>query len=128
MCHDHSHELFSRLRAKGLTMFFISFVLELIMICKVIEITTLNTFKCLFHCDTLVAFRLDCEQVTVIAVFLKLLLTCPTYFYLGTERLHLRSAEEYRYLNQSNCLSIDNVDDAEEFRHLRVGLNYCRGL
>ncbi|KAG0563594.1 hypothetical protein KC19_8G043800 [Ceratodon purpureus] len=39
------------------------------------------------------------------------------------ERLHLKSAKEYRYLNQSNCLSIDNVDDAEEFKRLRTAMN-----
>ncbi|GAU18088.1 hypothetical protein TSUD_51990 [Trifolium subterraneum] len=32
------------------------------------------------------------------------------------ERLNLRSAEDYKYLRQSNCYSITGVDDAEEFR------------
>ncbi|XLT37459.1 hypothetical protein HN873_068751, partial [Arachis hypogaea] len=32
------------------------------------------------------------------------------------EKLNLRSAEEYKYLRQSNCYSIVGVNDAEEFR------------
>ncbi|MCH80458.1 myosin-J heavy chain-like, partial [Trifolium medium] len=32
------------------------------------------------------------------------------------EKLNLRSAEDYKYLRQSNCYSITGVDDAEEFR------------
>ncbi|KAK1390224.1 Myosin-1 [Heracleum sosnowskyi] len=32
------------------------------------------------------------------------------------EKLNLKSANEYRYLSQSNCYSISGVDDAEEFR------------
>jgi len=31
-----------------------------------------------------------------------------------------RPAQEYHYLNQSDCLSIDNIDDAEQFHILRV--------
>ncbi|XP_024384280.1 myosin-1 isoform X2 [Physcomitrium patens] len=38
-------------------------------------------------------------------------------------RLSLRPAKEYRYLNQSSCLSIDNVDDAKQFRHLRNAMS-----
>ncbi|KAK1387438.1 hypothetical protein POM88_015616 [Heracleum sosnowskyi] len=32
------------------------------------------------------------------------------------EKLNLKSANEYKYLSQSNCYSISGVDDAEEFR------------
>lgn len=32
------------------------------------------------------------------------------------ERINLRPAKDYRYLNQSSCLHIDNVDDAARFR------------
>ncbi|AES62989.1 P-loop nucleoside triphosphate hydrolase superfamily protein [Medicago truncatula] len=32
------------------------------------------------------------------------------------EKLNLRSVEDYKYLRQSNCYSINDVDDAEEFR------------
>ncbi|KAG0602597.1 hypothetical protein M758_10G025900 [Ceratodon purpureus] len=39
------------------------------------------------------------------------------------DRLKLRSAKEYRYLNQSNCMSIDNVDDAKQFQSLRNAMN-----
>lgn len=39
------------------------------------------------------------------------------------ERLHIRFAKDYRYLNQSGCLSIDNVDDAKEFQLLRNAMN-----
>jgi myosin-5 len=36
------------------------------------------------------------------------------------EKLNLRSAEDYKYLRQSNCYSISGVDDAEEFRIVTV--------
>jgi hypothetical protein len=38
----------------------------------------------------------------------------------GSECVKLRPAQEYHYLNQSDCLSIDNIDDAEQFHILRV--------
>ncbi|KAJ4875611.1 Myosin-2 [Raphanus sativus] len=34
------------------------------------------------------------------------------------ERLKLKAASEYTYLNQSDCLTIDRVDDAQKFRKL----------
>ncbi|CAH8348628.1 unnamed protein product [Eruca vesicaria subsp. sativa] len=34
------------------------------------------------------------------------------------ERLKLKPASEYTYLNQSDCLTIDGVDDAQKFRKL----------
>ncbi|KAL0646398.1 hypothetical protein Bca4012_044689 [Brassica carinata] len=34
------------------------------------------------------------------------------------ERLKLKTASEYTYLNQSDCLTIDRVDDAQKFRKL----------
>uniref|UniRef100_M4E1Q8 Myosin motor domain-containing protein n=1 Tax=Brassica campestris TaxID=3711 RepID=M4E1Q8_BRACM len=34
------------------------------------------------------------------------------------ERLKLKTASEYTYLNQSDCLTIDGVDDAQKFRKL----------
>lgn len=37
-----------------------------------------------------------------------------------TERLNLKSASEYKYLNQSDCLAIANVDDAKKFQELLV--------
>ncbi|KAG7012827.1 Myosin-1 [Cucurbita argyrosperma subsp. argyrosperma] len=39
------------------------------------------------------------------------------------ERLNLRRAEEYKYLSQSNCFSINRVNDAEEFRIVTEALN-----
>ncbi|XP_024403089.1 myosin-3 isoform X2 [Physcomitrium patens] len=39
------------------------------------------------------------------------------------ERLYVRSAKEYRYLDQSSCLSIEKVDDAKNFQHLKSALN-----
>lgn len=37
-----------------------------------------------------------------------------------SEKLNLRSVEDYKYLRQSNCYSINDVDDAEEFRIVTV--------
>ena len=39
---------------------------------------------------------------------------------LFVERLKLKTASEYTYLNQSDCLTIDRVDDAQKFRKLLV--------
>jgi len=39
------------------------------------------------------------------------------------ERLNLRPVEEYCYLNQSNCLTIDEVDDAEKFQAMMESLS-----
>jgi len=36
------------------------------------------------------------------------------------ERLNLRAASEYKYLNQSDCMTIDGVDDAKKFHRLMV--------
>lgn len=38
--------------------------------------------------------------------------------------LNLKSADEYKYLQQSNCYSITGVDDAEEFRVVKVGFHF----
>ena len=35
-------------------------------------------------------------------------------------RINLRPAKDYRYLNQSDCLEIGNVDDAARFRGMLV--------
>lgn len=39
-----------------------------------------------------------------------------------SDKLKLKGASEYKYLNQSGCLVIHGVDDAEEFRKLLVSL------
>lgn len=39
------------------------------------------------------------------------------------ERLNLRAASEYKYLNQSECMKIDGVDDAKKFHRLKKALN-----
>ncbi|KAH9288716.1 hypothetical protein KI387_032833, partial [Taxus chinensis] len=39
------------------------------------------------------------------------------------ERLNLKPAEEYFYLNQSNCLTIDDFDDAQRFKIMLEALN-----
>ncbi|XP_047951601.1 myosin-2-like isoform X2 [Salvia hispanica] len=41
-------------------------------------------------------------------------------------RLRLRSASEYKYLNQSDCLQIPNIDDAQKFHHLMGALDSIR--
>ncbi|XP_074370056.1 myosin-2-like [Apium graveolens] len=39
------------------------------------------------------------------------------------EKLNLKAASEYKYLNQSSCLAIPNVDDAKKFAQLMEALN-----
>ncbi|KAL5548017.1 hypothetical protein UlMin_003248 [Ulmus minor] len=39
------------------------------------------------------------------------------------ERLNLRMASEYKYLNQSDCLTLDGVSDAQQFRMLTEALD-----
>ncbi|KAG2245357.1 hypothetical protein Bca52824_092781 [Brassica carinata] len=39
------------------------------------------------------------------------------------ERLNLKAASEYNYLNQSNCLTIDRIDDAQKFHKLMEAFN-----
>lgn len=39
------------------------------------------------------------------------------------EKLNLKSANEYKYLRQSNCYSINGVDDAEQFRIVTEALD-----
>ncbi|CAK8535181.1 unnamed protein product [Lathyrus sativus] len=38
-------------------------------------------------------------------------------------RLNLRAASEYKYLNQSDCMTIDWVDDAKKFHRLKKALD-----
>ncbi|XP_061367190.1 myosin-2-like isoform X2 [Gastrolobium bilobum] len=42
------------------------------------------------------------------------------------ERLNLRTTSEYKYLNQSGCLTIDGVDDAKNFQQLTKALDTVR--
>ncbi|KAF1866956.1 hypothetical protein Lal_00018342 [Lupinus albus] len=42
------------------------------------------------------------------------------------ERLNLRVAGEYKYLNQSDCMTIDGVDDAKNFHRLMEALDVVR--
>ncbi|KAG5376487.1 hypothetical protein IGI04_041083, partial [Brassica rapa subsp. trilocularis] len=36
------------------------------------------------------------------------------------KKLKLKAASEYNYLNQSNCLTIDRIDDSQKFHKLMV--------
>ncbi|KAK4787497.1 hypothetical protein SAY86_011330 [Trapa natans] len=42
------------------------------------------------------------------------------------ERLNLKLAQEYNYLNQSGCLTIDGLDDAKRFHTLLEAMNIVR--
>ncbi|CAJ1957019.1 unnamed protein product [Sphenostylis stenocarpa] len=42
------------------------------------------------------------------------------------ERLNLRTASEYKYLNQSDCITIDGVNDAKKFNRLMKALDVIR--
>ncbi|XP_019435284.1 PREDICTED: myosin-2-like [Lupinus angustifolius] len=42
------------------------------------------------------------------------------------ERLNLRSVSDYKYLNQSDCMTICNVDDAKKFHQLMKALDTVR--
>jgi myosin-5 len=48
---------------------------------------------------------------------------CFLFVYDATECVKVRPAQEYHYLNHSDCLSIDKVDDAEQFYLLRRAMN-----
>lgn len=37
-------------------------------------------------------------------------------FMFCTEKINLKNAHEYKYLQQSNCYTIPGVNDAEQFR------------
>ncbi|XP_017247595.1 myosin-2 [Daucus carota subsp. sativus] len=39
------------------------------------------------------------------------------------EKLNLKAASQYKYLNQSSCLAIHNIDDAQKFAQLMEALN-----
>ncbi|XP_028058214.1 myosin-1-like isoform X2 [Camellia sinensis] len=43
--------------------------------------------------------------------------------FLISETLNLKSANEYKYLRQSNCYSISGVDDARQFRIVMEALD-----
>lgn len=47
-------------------------------------------------------------------------LTCEIILVFFAERLSLRAATEYKYLNQSDCITIAGVDDAKKFHQLVV--------
>ncbi|CAN6915246.1 unnamed protein product [Brassica oleracea] len=50
--------------------------------------------------------------------------TCePFLMVLLAERLNLKAASEYNYLNQSNCLTIDRIDDVQKFHKLMEAFN-----
>ncbi|CAF2150248.1 unnamed protein product [Brassica napus] len=50
--------------------------------------------------------------------------TCEQFLMvLLAERLNLKEASEYNYLNQSNCLTIDRIDDAQKFHKLMEAFN-----
>ncbi|KAJ4830636.1 hypothetical protein Tsubulata_036747 [Turnera subulata] len=42
---------------------------------------------------------------------------------LNTEKINLKSASEYKYLRQSNCYSINGVDDIQQFRVVMEALD-----
>lgn len=48
--------------------------------------------------------------------------------HLYTEKLNLTSAQDYKYLGQSNCYSINGVDDAERFHSVKVILSFTKRL
>lgn len=50
----------------------------------------------------------------------KLEVARPFLMVLLAERLNLKAASEYNYLNQSNCLTIDRIDDVQKFQKLMV--------
>lgn len=58
---------------------------------------------------------------------------CKIIFFFCAEKLNLRAVSEYKYLVQSDCMSIDGVDDAKNFDQLMVydltvGLVYNKTL
>lgn len=49
-------------------------------------------------------------------------LNSSTFVFVASnaEKLNLKTANEYKYLRQSNCYTISGVDDAEQFRVVMV--------
>jgi hypothetical protein len=89
-----SQELYNVWMVNDHTIFFISFVLEL-----------LNHFK---------VHILSLSKVANIVIY-QLFLLSISHIPFKTEKLNLRKAEFYKYLNQSSCCSIAGVDDSEMF-------------
>ncbi|GLT62517.1 hypothetical protein SLA2020_351490, partial [Shorea laevis] len=56
-------------------------------------------------------------------IFYQLCAGAPSFL---RERLNLRIASEYNYLNQSDCLAIHGVDDARKFHKLMEALDILR--
>lgn len=71
-----------------------------------------------------IAFVVMCFLVFCHSVcFLKLTNSLRLSKYVNgffAERLNLKVANDYNYLNQSECLTIDAVDDAQNFHKLMV--------
>ncbi|KAH0943392.1 hypothetical protein HID58_003029 [Brassica napus] len=42
---------------------------------------------------------------------------------VSLKKLKLKAASEYNYLNQSNCLTIDRIDDSQKFHKLMEAFN-----
>jgi hypothetical protein len=47
-------------------------------------------------------------------------LTYRIILFSYAERLNLRAAHEYKYLNQSDCMTVGGIDDAKKFHQLKV--------
>lgn len=55
-----------------------------------------------------------------VSVYLYARVYTYNFFFSFAEKLNLKMATEYKYLNQSDCLAIDGVDEAEKFHTLLV--------
>lgn len=66
----------------------------------------------------MLSLALQCVFLTTIE-FVNIL-TYEIILFSSAERLNLRVASEYKYLNQNDCMTIDGVDDAKNFHQLMV--------
>lgn len=68
----------------------------------------------------LAGFRNSISYYYQIVFFSNTIFHCLFLLLHVTDMLNLKSADEYKYLQQSNCYSITGVNDAEEFHVVKV--------
>lgn len=110
LTHFNSLEWFNVLKGKGHTIYFTNFVLGLHLHLEV-WLGKMNTIRSLINEIFKTLWPISCWIIF-------------SSIHLYTEKLNLTSAHEYKYLGQSNCYSINGVDDAERFHSVKVVISF----